>query len=199
MRKSWEPGAMKVLLHICCGPCTIYPSRFLKAVGGEVTGFFFNPNIHPYQEYLRRLETLRDYARRVDMPLLCREEAYPMEEFLRQVVFREGQRCRICYEIRLNEAARTAKEGGFDAFTTTILYSRFQKHSLVKAVAEEISARQGVPFLYYDFRQGWTEGVRLSREWGMYRQQYCGCIYSEKERYLQAPLTRPVSSTQPTS
>lgn len=175
---------MRILLHICCAPCTIYPLRVLRDEGGDVSGAFINPNIHPYQEYRRRIETLEVYAGHAEFPVI-QEEAYPMEEFIRQVAFREGERCRYCYTLRLSQTAQIARREGFDAFTTTLLYSRFQKHDLVRSVAERVAVRQGIPFLYRDFREGWSEGVRISKEIGMYRQSYCGCIYSEKERFCR--------------
>lgn len=171
------------MLHICCAPCTTYPLRILKGEGSEIRGLFYNPNIHPYLEYQRRLDTLMSYAGEEGLTVI-REEAYPIEAFLRQVVFREEERCRFCYRIRLFEAARIAREGSFDAFTTTLLYSRYQKHDLIRQIGEEAAAAQGIPFLYRDFREGWSEGVRVSKERGMYRQPYCGCIFSERERYF---------------
>jgi len=173
---------LKILLHICCAPCTIYPLRILRDDGHEIRGLFYNPNIHPYREYQRRLETLASYAERERLSVI-REEGYPFELFLREVAFRERERCRHCYRLRLSYTARLAKENGFDAFTTTLLYSRFQKHALIREIAEDIAGIQRIPFFYRDFRAGWSEGVRISKESGMYRQPYCGCIYSEKERY----------------
>jgi len=156
----------------------------LREEGDEVCGLFYNPNIHPYLEYRRRLDTLVSYADSEGLAVI-REEAYPLEAFLRQTAFREEDRCRYCYQLRLSHAARIAKKGGFDAFTTTLLYSRYQKHDLIREIAAEAAGTQGVPFFYRDFREGWSEGVRISKEKGMYRQPYCGCIYSEKERYCR--------------
>jgi predicted adenine nucleotide alpha hydrolase (AANH) superfamily ATPase len=175
---------LKILLHICCAPCTIYPLRILRGEGNEVCGVFYNPNIHPYREYRRRLDTLKSFAGREGLPVI-REEGHPLDLFFRQVVFREEGRCRHCYHLRLLHTARLAKEGRFDAFTTTLLYSRFQKHDLIIEIAESVAGSQGIPFLYRDFREGWLEGVRVSKENGMYRQPYCGCIYSEEERYCR--------------
>ncbi len=175
---------MRILLHICCAPCTIYPLQVLREEGGKVSGVFTNPNIHPYREYRKRLETLEMYASQEKLPVIW-EEAYPIEEFLRQVAFREEERCRYCYTLRLTQTAQLAKRGLFDAFTTTLLYSRFQKHDLIRSIAENVAVKQGIPFLYRDFRRGWSEGVRISKEIGMYRQAYCGCVYSEKERFYR--------------
>lgn len=176
---------MKLLLHICCGPCAIYPVEVLWAAGHQVEGYFYNPNIHPYQEFLRRKETLADFAGKVGLPVIW-EPGYEVEEYFRQVAFREQERCRFCYALRLARAARTARERGFEAFTTTLLYSRYQKHELIREIAQELAAEAGVTFYYEDFRRGWSAGVAQSRELGLYRQPYCGCLFSERERYLRS-------------
>jgi hypothetical protein len=106
-----------------------------------------------------------------------------METFLRNVAFREADRCLQCYYLRLNFTAMTAKSREFDGFTTTLLYSKFQKHEIIKGIGESLAKEYGVRFHYQDFRVGWAEGVRISKESGIYRQPYCGCVYSEKERY----------------
>ena len=174
---------MKILLHICCGPCATYSSEFLKKNRWEVTGFFYNPNIHPYKEYEKRLNTLKDYAQKVDLSVIYKDE-YDLEEFLRRVVYREAIRCKFCYHLRLKETARTSKEKGFDAFTTTLLISPYQDHNLIQEVARSVAEEAGTTFQYEDFRAGYNQSIQLSREYGLYRQPYCGCIYSEKERYL---------------
>lgn len=173
---------MKILLHTCCGPCTIYPLKVLKSEGHDLKGIFYNPNIHPLLEYRRRRDTLRLYAYEQGLPL-ADDDAYPLEDFFRQVAFHEDDRCRICYRLRLSYAAAKAKEGRFDGFSTTLLYSKYQKHEAVKEIGESLSAETGVEFVYRDFREGWSEGVRISKALGMYRQAYCGCVFSEKERY----------------
>lgn len=173
---------MKILLHICCGPCAIYPLRIIREMGHAATGYYFNPNIHPYQEYQRRAETLANFAVKTDLPVIWAKD-YEMEAFFRSVVGREEDRCRLCYLSRLRETVRMAKEENYDAFTTTLLYGKFQKHDLIRQLGEELGSEGNIPFLYLDFRLGWQEGVSHSREWGMYRQPYCGCLYSEKERF----------------
>jgi len=175
---------MKILMHICCAPCTIYPLRILREMGHEVRGFFYNPNIHPGIEYRRRLDTLKDYAGRVNLELLA-DEAYTPEEFFRTVTFREKDRCGYCYDLRLTRTAAMARAGGFDGFTTTILYSRFQRHDLARQTGEALAERAGISFIYVDFREGWREGIEISKKMGMYRQNYCGCLYSEMERYSE--------------
>ncbi|MEJ2038276.1 MAG: epoxyqueuosine reductase QueH [Desulfosarcinaceae bacterium] len=175
---------MKLLLHTCCGPCSIYPLRRLQEKRYDVLGFFYRSNIHPYTECLKRQEALETYAQSLNLKIIM-EDGYDLEGFLRQAAFREGDRCLVCYHSRLEATARLAKKGKFDFFSTTLLYSRFQQHDAIKSIGEALGRSMGVPFYYEDFRQGWKEGIRVSKELGMYRQQYCGCIYSEKERYCK--------------
>jgi hypothetical protein len=180
---------MKLLLHICCAPCSIVPLAALRAEGADVTGFFFRNNIHPYTECLRREETLRSYAPEVGLEVVY-PDGYDLEGFIRKIVFREADRCRICFHERLRVSAALAKERGCDGFTTTLLYSRYQPHAILREMGEAVGRNAGVPFLYRDFREGWREGVAESRRRGMYRQKYCGCIYSEKERFFRKPRFR---------
>jgi predicted adenine nucleotide alpha hydrolase (AANH) superfamily ATPase len=174
---------LKILLHACCGPCSIFPVKELTEQGHDLTGYFYNPNIHPYTEFRKRLETFEQYVEKTGLPVIIDSE-YELDEFLRGVSFREGDRCRICYGMRLRRAARVAKKGGFDAFSSTLLVSPMQKHDLIKDIGEAAGEEMGIPFYYHDFRPGYREGVRISREEQMYRQQYCGCIYSERDRHL---------------
>ncbi len=174
---------MKVLLHICCANCAVYPLARLREMGHTVYGFFFNPNIHPYQEYQRRLDAVHQLENRFDLPVIYRDE-YRLDEFLRNTVFREALRCRYCYHTRLKATEQVAKRGRFDAFTTTLLYSKQQQHALIAEMGESLAKEKGVPFLYEDFREGWKTGIALSQKEGFYRQQYCGCIYSERDRFL---------------
>ena len=175
---------MKLLLHICCAPCSIVPLAALRADGTEVTGFFFRDNIHPYSECRRREETLRSYAPGIGLEVIY-PEGYDLEGFLRKIVLREDQRCRICFHERLSAAAALGKERRCDGFSTTLLYSRYQPHEVVREMGEAVGRSAGVPFLYRDFRPGWREGVAESRRLEMYRQKYCGCIYSEKDRFFK--------------
>jgi hypothetical protein len=146
-------------------------------------GFFYNPNIHPYQEYQRRLAAVQAYEKEAAIRIIYRDE-YDLEEFLRGVAFREDERCRFCYHLRLQATAKIAKHGRFATFTTTLLHSRHQDHELIKTIGETAGEKEGVKFLYKDFRDGWKQGIEESKALGLYRQSYCGCIYSEKERYL---------------
>ena len=175
---------MKILLHICCAPCAIYPIKILRMENFDIMGFFYKHNIHPYMECIRRLETLQSYAATIDLDVIY-QEGYDLEGFLQNVVFRESERCSYCYYERLRSTALMAKRGKFDYYSTTLLYSKFQKHDKLKSIGEEIGKSVGVRFYYQDFRTGWKEGVEASKRLGLYRQQYCGCIYSEKERYFK--------------
>lgn len=172
---------MKLLMHMCCGPCAVYPYQVLSKEH-DITGLFYNPNIHPYTEYKKRMDTAREFADKSGYKLITIDE-YNLDEFLRNAAFREGQRCMMCYADRLERAASVAKKGNFDAFTTTLLVSPFQKHDLIRKIGEEAGRKYGVEFLYKDFRTGFKEGVEKSKELGLYRQPYCGCIYSERDRY----------------
>ena len=147
-------------------------------------GFFYRHNIHPYTECLKRQETLQSYTRQIDLRVIY-QEGYEMEGFIQNVVYREKDRCNYCYHDRLRTTALLAKRGKFDYFSTTLLYSKFQKHEMIKSIGESVGKDAGVPFFYEDFRSGWKEGVKTSKDLAMYRQHYCGCIYSEKERFYR--------------
>ena len=176
---------MRILLHICCVNCAIYPLERIGERGDEAVGYFFNPNIHPYQEYQKRLDALKQYSEKVELKVIYLDE-YLLEEFLRNVSHRVKERCQFCYSVRLEATAREAKDQGFDRFSTTLLQSTHQNHALIKETGERIAQEIGIPFYYEDFRQGWRRGLEVSKSMGLYRQQYCGCIYSEKERFFKS-------------
>ncbi|MCX5872654.1 MAG: epoxyqueuosine reductase QueH [Deltaproteobacteria bacterium] len=173
---------MKILLHACCAPCLVIPYDELSTEGHEVTALFFNPNIHPYSELLRRQDAFNSYTNSNGISVMAEDTGLEMEDWFREVVFREAQKCRICFNFRMDIVARLAESKGFDAFSTTLLYSRFQKHDLLKTSCEAISEKRQISFVYRDWRTGWNEGVKRYRKLGLYRQKYCGCVYSEKER-----------------
>ena len=175
---------MKILLHICCGPCAIYPVNILRGKGFDILGLFYNPNIHPYIEYEKRQKTLQDFAVAESLAIII-EPGYPIEQYFRRIAFEEEKRCHHCYQERLEHAFSIAREKHMDALTTTLLYSKYQKHDLIICTAEKLAKNYGVSFYYHDFREGWQEGIRLSKERLMYRQKYCGCIYSERERFCK--------------
>lgn len=173
---------MNILLHVCCGPCTVYPLDYLRREGHTVSGYFYNPNIHPYREFKRRIGALVEFADKTHFKVEI-DRNYGLTEYLRKVVFNEKSRCSLCYDMRLEKTAKLAAEQGADAFTSTLLYSKYQNHQLLIDKAQEFSSRYGVNFFYQDFREGWQQGIDQSIAMDLYRQPYCGCIYSEQERY----------------
>ena len=180
---------MKILLHTCCGPCSIFPTMRLADEGHEFSLYYFNPNIHPYKEFKRRLNTLREYALLKKYTLIV-DKNYPLEECVRGMLDEPTVRCAYCYRVRLEKTAIYAKENGFEAFSTSLLVSPYQKHDLIKLIAEEIAAKVGIPFYYEDYRNGYQEGVDVSKELEMYRQPYCGCVFSERDRYEKRPKSQ---------
>lgn len=173
---------MRVLLHICCGPCAIVPIRELLADGHAVDGALVNPNIHPYREFEKRKEAARQVAAHLGIEIAA-ADPYGLVEFLRAVAGREDERCPICYRMRLSRVAALAREGGYDAFTTSMLVSTQQDHDAIREAGEEAARDAGIEFLYRDFRPRVMDGVRESKELGVYRQGYCGCVYSEWDRF----------------
>jgi len=180
---------MKLLVHICCGPCAVYPLKKNLEGKMDIWGFFYNPNIHPYTEYQKRLQAVKILADKMNIRMIYRDE-YNLEEFLRNTVGTDFksvpkyERCNYCYSSRLEATAQAAKENDFDCFSSSLLYSKYQEHETIKKIGFTLADKYGVKFYYDDFRTGWKEGVKESKEMGLYRQQYCGCIFSEKERYL---------------
>lgn len=176
---------MNIYFHICCAPCAIYPYYRLREEGFTPTGYFYNPNIHPYLEYRKRLDTVREFSSRTGLEVHI-SDSYDLDEFLLRVVGTGARRCEQCYRMRLAAACAAAKEKTFGVFTTSLLYSRYQKHDLIRGIALEMASEHGIELYYEDFRKGWREGIVESKSMGLYRQQYCGCIYSEKDRYCKA-------------
>jgi len=162
----------------------------LQAEGFAVTGVFYNPNIHPLKEYLLRRAALLEAAERLALPLLWPEPeqaAWNLPRWIRAIPASPDRniRCRACYALRFAQVAHWTGEG-FNAFTSSLLYSRRQAHTIIAEEGEKAARRYGTKFLYRDFRPAWQEGIQLSKQWGLYRQQYCACIYSEAERYAEA-------------
>ncbi len=171
---------MNVLLHTCCAPCLIYPLEKLKQEGFLVTGFFYNPNIHPFAEYTRRKEALMVLALGVEIIY----PEYSPREFFNAVNLKEEApgRCALCWQSRLKKTAQAAKVRGFEYFTTTLLVSPYQDQELLKKIGNEVALEEGVKFYYADFRPGFRKAHDEAKAKGVYCQRYCGCIYSEIER-----------------
>lgn len=181
---------MKTLLHICCAPCANQCIEVLRGDGLEVTGLWYNPNIHPFTEYRARRNCLREYAAAIGLPLIERND-YGLRPFVRAVAEDIAGRCVKCYEMRLYEAARQASEGGFDSFTSSLFISPYQQHERMREIAQRAAAEYGVEFLYRDFRPYFRAGQEKARELGFYIQKYCGCVFSEEERYLKKSKILP--------
>ena len=175
---------MNTLLHVCCAPCANQCIEVLRGDHYTVTGYWYNPNIHPFTEYRSRRNCLRDYAKTIDLPLIERDD-YGLRPFVREVAEDIEHRCIKCYETRLFDTARAAAEGGFDSFTSSLFISPYQNHELMREVAQRAAQQYGVEFLYRDFRPYFRAGQEKARELEMYIQKYCGCVFSEQERYLK--------------
>lgn len=171
-----------LLLHACCGPCMTVVCEQLQREGFVITAFFYNPNIHPWEERERRLKALSEYADSKDIRLEIDGE-YPLEENIRMLLDAEN-RCFACFKDRLTATADKAAELGIENFSTTLSVSPYQNQSFIIEVGNAASQKSGVHFIYRDFREFYRESIRISREAEMYRQPYCGCVFSERDRYL---------------
>ena len=182
---------MKLLMHTCCAPCSVYCIESLKNEGIIPTLYWYNPNIHPYQEYKARRDCLKQYAEDIGIHAIFQEE-YGLDEFCKNVINNLQNRCvNYCYKVRLEQTAKYAKENGYDAITTTLFVSPYQNHEALKKVCEEVCKKYELEFVYRDFRVGFREGQAKAREYGLYMQKYCGCIFSEEMRYNSHNTTKP--------
>jgi predicted adenine nucleotide alpha hydrolase (AANH) superfamily ATPase len=170
----------KILLHICCGICSLYSIKKLKELGFYVEGFFFNPNINPYKEYLRRKRVLEEVKKLVKIEII--EGEY--DPFLWLDVCKDykeekegGKRCSLCYELRLRRTFEVLKEKKFDCFTTTLTISPHKKSKVIISLGKSISSSHFFPI---DFKkeEGFKKTIHLAKEFNLYRQNYCGCVYS---------------------
>lgn len=173
---------MKLLLHTCCAPCSIMCIETLRQEGIDPVLFWYNPNIHPFKEYKMRKNTLVEYADAINAKLIINNE-YGLRKFIEAIFPDFDNRCGYCYRVRLEETAKFAVENDFDAFTSTLFVSPYQNHELLKLAAEAVAEKYGVKFLYRDFRPFFKEGQEKARELQLYMQKYCGCVFSEEERY----------------
>ena len=167
---------MKLLMHMCCAPCSTFPLSQLREDGIEPVGVFFSPTIHPIEEFQRRKLTVQKFAEMKGLKVEYFDDfRQPDWENFKGP---EEERCKMCYSIRMEKAAELAAAGGFDAFTTSLLVSPYQKHDLVKQLGEKYASQHGVEFFYRDFRPGFRAGQKEAKDLGLYRQKYCGCIVS---------------------
>ena len=182
---------MKLLMHTCCAPCSVYCIDSLREEGIEPTVYWFNPNIHPYMEYKARRDTLKEYTKSIGINAIF-DENYGLRDFCKNVVNDLENRCvKYCYRIRLEQTAKYAKENGYDTFSTTLLISPYQNHEALKNIGQEMADRYGLTFLYRDFRPGFREGQAEARELGLYMQKYCGCVFSEEQSMLAHTNNKP--------
>ena len=182
---------MKLLMHTCCAPCSVFCIDELKKDGIIPDLYWYNPNIHPYKEYEARRDCLINYANKLDLKIMVEDE-YGLEKFCKNIIDDlEGRCTKYCYPVRLYKTFEYAKENGYDAVTTTLLYSIYQKHDYIKYLCEKYSKEFEIDFLYRDFRVGFWEGHNKAKEEGLYMQKYCGCIFSEEQSMLIHKNNRP--------
>ncbi len=177
----------KVLIHACCAHCAAYTINYWRQQGYDVSALWYNPNIHPYLEHQHRLESMKSLAQEMNLPLIV-TEGYDMIEYFCQVAGHESQRCRYCFSLRLSKTAETARQNGFSAFTTTLLISPQQKHDIIRETGHKVADEQGLEFLYADLRKRYSDSRHLTKPLNLYRQQYCGCVYSEWERHANIKI-----------
>ncbi len=178
-----------VLVHSCCAHCAAYTVDYWRQQGYEVSALWYNPNIHPYTEHQHRLEAMRSLAEQMDFPLII-AEGYGMIDYFRKVTGheQEPERCRYCFRLRLLKTAETAIKCGFSSFTTSLLISPHQEHDLLQEIGNELAEEIGIAFLYVDLRKRYSDSRRMTKPLSLYRQQYCGCLYSEWERYANIKI-----------
>ena len=171
----------RIFLHICCGPCAEWPVAILQKAKAELTGYFYNPNIHPLKEHERRMENVRKFAGIKDVPVIY-DDAYMEEKWLHYKKNPEDlSRCDMCYTLRMDRAAKMAKENGYSFFTTSLLVSPYQKFDTIVRAGTMAGEKNGITFLPFDFRAGYRLGQQMAKEDGLYRQKFCGCILSLEE------------------
>jgi len=173
---------MRIVLHVCCGVCAAGVVERLTSEGNQVVGVFYNPNIHPLEEYDRRLEAALEVAQKLDFPLVV--NPYETAEWFKKTngLANEpegGKRCEVCFRLRLKQTYLYMEERGWDAFTTTLTISRHKSADVINRIGREVG---GDRFLVRDFKKkdGFQRTIELAKEWGLYQQNYCGCIYSKR-------------------
>lgn len=186
---------MKLLLHACCAPCANAPYHHLAEQGIDTGIFWYNPNIHPYQEYKSRKTSLQGFCTEENIPLIL-EDDYGLRPFVQAVAENISARCSHCYEIRLFRTAEVAKEQGYDGFSSSLLISPYQNHELLREMGERAGNAFDIPFHYEDFRPLFRQGQNNAREKLWYMQKYCGCVFSEEDRYLAPKKKAKSKQTQ---
>lgn len=187
-------GKKKLLLHACCGPCSSYCLEVLSKYF-DITIYYYNPNIHPNQEYYRRLNELKKFLNKFDNSIKLVEAQYIPDEYFKKIkglesLGEKSKRCYECYKLRMDKACNYAKENKFEYFTTTLSISPHKLSNWINEIGEELQEKYCVKYLYADFKKnnGYKRSLEISKEYNMYRQEYCGCIYS-KEVMLNRKVT----------
>ncbi|MFO7792686.1 MAG: epoxyqueuosine reductase QueH [Candidatus Saliniplasma sp.] len=173
---------MNLLIHACCAPCLTYTHHYFKNNhSGNLSVLWFNPNIHPFKEYEKRLKSLIDYQEKTGVDIIY-EDKYDLKIFLKGALETKS-RCEFCYRYRLAETAKITKKKDFDAYTTTLTISPYQDHNLIKEIGEEEARKNGIKFIYRDLTDGFYKSHEMANDMNLYKQGYCGCIFSEMDRY----------------
>lgn len=189
--KSLDGKTSKLLLHACCGPCSSYVLEYLSNYF-EITILYYNPNIYPNEEYTRRLEELKSFVPKINYKnkVTVIEDTYNPKEYYDSVkglelLGEKSKRCYECYKLRMERAAKYAKENGYDYFTTTLSISPYKVSEWINEIGGYLENKYDIKYLYSDFKKknGYKRSLELSKEYGMYRQDYCGCSFSKKETY----------------
>jgi predicted adenine nucleotide alpha hydrolase (AANH) superfamily ATPase len=180
----------KILIHACCAHCTAYTVEHFRQTEGEVTALWYNPNIHPYLEHQNRLAAMKTLSEKMGFPLMVLPD-YEFINYLRTIAGHEEGRCELCFRLRLQKTAEVALEQNLPAFTTSLLISpHLKNHDLIKKVGEEVAATTGTNFVYADLRKRYSDSRHLTKPLELYRQQYCGCLYSEYERFTSITILK---------
>ncbi len=180
----------KLLLHICCGPCSMFPlSRLLEEYAPEdVTGLYYNPNIHPQEEFDRRKENAVLACEHYGVEIVTTSD-FLMDKWAKYGPEENHLRCMMCYDLRLEYAAKYAKENGYSAFTTTLLVSLWQDHEYIIKKCRQLADKYGIRFHYEDYRLGYRQGQQMAKDIGLYRQKFCGCMWSAPEELREQLLS----------
>jgi predicted adenine nucleotide alpha hydrolase (AANH) superfamily ATPase len=182
----------RLLIHSCCAPCSSYVLEYLTNFF-EITIYYYNPNIYPEEEYIRRVEEQQNLiaAMPLEVKALFMQGEYHPTDYYNQVKGLEaepegGERCFVCYELRLREAAKVARTHSFDYFTTTLSISPHKNAEKLNEIGEKLATEYGVAYLPSDFKKknGYKRSIELSKEYNLYRQDYCGCVYSMRDQNL---------------
>ena len=178
----------KLLLHACCGPCSSYVLEYLCNYF-DITIYYYNPNIYPKEEYTRRKEELKTFVNKFNNKIKVIEEFYNTDEYYKSIkglekLGEKSERCYKCYEFRLDKTALFAKENNYDYFTTTLSISPYKNAEWLNEIGKNMEEKYNIKYLFADFKKknGYKRSLELSKEYKLYRQDYCGCVYSKQER-----------------